>query len=83
MGLTVLPRRIPSLTAVSLLVVAGLLFSTHYLMWALIAWFVAGSSHPQALDETATIGRGRTALGWVAVAILLAIVLPWPAWGVR
>ena len=68
---------------IGLLVVAGLLFSTHYLMWALIAWFVAGSSHPQALDETATIGRGRTALGWVAVAILLAIVLPWPAWGVR
>ena len=68
---------------IGLLVLAGLLFATHYLMWALIAWFVAGSSHPQALDEMAPIGRGRTALGWVAVVILLAIVLPWPAWGVR
>lgn len=63
------------------LLLAGLFYSTHYLMWALIAWFVAGSRHPKALDETVPIGKGRMTLGLFALGLLLAIVLPWPALG--
>lgn len=64
-----------------LLLLAGLFYSSHYLMWALIAWFVAGSSHPKALDETVPIGPGRTMLGLLALGLLFAIILPWPALG--
>ncbi len=66
---------------IMLLLLAGLFYSRHYLMWALIAWFVAGSRHPRALDETVPIGAGRMLLGLFALGLLLAIVLPWPASG--
>lgn len=64
-----------------LLVAGGLLYSSHWLMWGLIAWFIAGSKHPGALDENAPIGRRRTLLGLVALVILIAIVMPWPRLG--
>lgn len=65
-------------TVIWLLVVAGVFVSRHYLMWALIAWFVAGSSHPRAVDEAAPIGKGRVLLGWAALVLLLAIIIPVP-----
>jgi membrane-associated protease RseP (regulator of RpoE activity) len=63
---------------IALLIIAGLLVSSHFLMWAFIVWFVAGSAHPKAQDEAAPIGPGRVVLGMIALAVLLAIVLPWP-----
>ena len=60
------------------LVALGIFASPHWLMWALVAWIVAGSGHPPALNELALIGRGRKALGVLVAALLLAIVLPWP-----
>jgi len=65
-----------------LLVAGGLLFASHWLMWGLIAWFIAGTGHPAAQDDAAPIGPWRTLLGLVALAILIAIVLPWPRLGV-
>ena len=62
-----------------LMAVAGILYAPHWLTWALIAWALAGRSHPSAVDETTPIGTGRTLLGWFAFLILAAIVLPLPA----
>jgi len=35
--------------------------------------------HPPAQDETKPLSGARKALAWVTFALLLAIVLPWPA----
>ena len=63
----------------ALMVAAGVLYSRHWLLWALIAWLVAGQGHLRAVDDDAPVGRGRMLLGWGTLALLLAIVLPWPA----
>lgn len=70
--------RVLSLAIIGALVVAGLLWSGHYLMWAFIVWLFAGGSHPPALDETQPLRWGRIALGWTALFVLLAIVFPLP-----
>lgn len=63
----------------ALMVAAGLFYSPHWLTWAIIAYFIAGVDHPVANNELADIGSGRKVLGYVAFAILAAIVLPVPA----
>lgn len=63
---------------ITLLIIGGLFYSRHLLMWGIIAWFVAGTGHPGALDETAPIGTRRMVLGWFALLLLVAIVTPWP-----
>jgi membrane-associated protease RseP (regulator of RpoE activity) len=62
---------------VALLVLGGLLYSQHLLMWALIVWFVAGVRHPPAQDEATPLGPARKGLAYVTLVLLLAIVLPW------
>lgn len=73
-------RRARSLGAVvlGLVVALGVLQSPHWLMWALLIWAVAGLDHPAAWNELVPVGRGRTLLGYATLAVLLAIVLPWP-----
>lgn len=68
-----------ALAVIGAMVVAGLLYSGHWLMWAIIAWLIAGGAHPSALDEAAPIGRPRVILGGVSALLLLAIISPWPA----
>lgn len=63
---------------IALLIGGGLLYARQWFMWGIIAWFVAGTGHPPALDQGAGIGPTRTALGWLALLILVAIVAPWP-----
>lgn len=63
----------------ALMVAAGILYSGHWLMWAFVAWIFAGPGHPPARDETAPIGAGRTLLGALTLALLIAMVAPWPA----
>lgn len=67
------------IAVLALMVAAGLFYSPHWLTWAIIAYFIAGVDHPAANNELADIGPGRRALGYVALAILAAIVLPVPA----
>jgi Zn-dependent protease len=62
-----------------LLIAGGLLYSPHWLMWALIVWVISGSGHPPARNELLPIGTGRGALAVLALALLLSILLPWPA----
>ena len=73
-------RRARSLgtAVVWILILGGLLYASNWLMWGLIAWFLAGTGHPPALDEAAPIGRWRMALGWFSIALLVATVAPWP-----
>ena len=63
---------------IALLLIGGLFYASHLLMWGVIAWLVAGTSHPAALDDTTPIGTGRILLGCLALLILVAIVVPWP-----
>lgn len=63
----------------ALMVLAGLLYAGHWLMWALIAWLLTGGGHPPARNEVAPIGIGRGVLSALTVVLFLAIVLPWPA----
>jgi membrane-associated protease RseP (regulator of RpoE activity) len=65
-------------TIIASMAIVGFLYARHWLMWALIAWLIAGRSHPAALDEARPVGAGRALLGGLAALILLAIVLPWP-----
>ena len=63
---------------IGVLVLAGVLYSRHWLTWALIAWLFAGTGHPPVQREERGLGRGRTALAIASFVLLLAIVLPWP-----
>ena len=65
-------------TIIALMAIVGVLYAPHWLMWAGIAWLIAGRSHPAALDEARLVGAGRVLLGGLALFILVAIVLPWP-----
>ena len=61
-----------------LMVAAGLFYSSHWLMWALIVWALAGREHPPAVDEETPLSAGRQVLAGLSFALLAAIVLPWP-----
>lgn len=63
-----------------LLVAAGVLYSRHWLMWALLIWLFAGPAHPPARDEATPIGPGRRLLAGLTLVLLVAIIAPWP-WG--
>ena len=62
----------------ALMVAAGILYSGHWLTWAFVAWIFAGPGHPPARDEMAPIGAGRVLLAALMLALLIAIVIPWP-----
>jgi membrane-associated protease RseP (regulator of RpoE activity) len=74
-------RRAATLSAmvIGLLVAAGLFYSPHWLMWALIIWAIAGTRHPPVRNELAPLGTGRVVFAGLSFALLLAIVLPWGA----
>lgn len=63
---------------VALLILGGLFYSPNLLTWAFIAWLFAGVEHPPAEDEATPLSAGRKALAYSTLALLLAIVLPWP-----
>ena len=73
-------RRAATVGAVllGLLVAGGLFYSPHLLMWAVVVWAIAGLRHPPAQNEFAPLGAARTALACGTLALLVAIVLPWP-----
>jgi membrane-associated protease RseP (regulator of RpoE activity) len=71
--------RVLGSAAVMLMVAAGLFYSAHWLTWAVIIYFLAGTGHPAAKNEVAGVGAGRKILGFVALALVAAIVLPAPA----
>ena len=73
-------RRAAGLSAAvfGLLIAGGLLYSPHWLMWALIVWVISGAGHPPARNELLPVGNGRIAVAALAFVLLLAIVLPWP-----
>lgn len=63
---------------VGLLLVGGILYNQHLLMWALIVWVVAGVGHPPAQDEVTPLSPGRKALAGLTLLLLIGIVAPWP-----
>ncbi len=54
---------------VVLLIPIGLLYSYSWLVWAAFLFFF-GMRHPVVYDQT-PLGRGRTALGWVALILFI------------
>jgi membrane-associated protease RseP (regulator of RpoE activity) len=63
---------------VGLLLVGGLLYNRHLLMWALIIWLFAGVGHPPAEDDVTPLSPGRKALAALTLLLLIGIVVPWP-----
>ena len=47
-------------------------------MWALLIYFIAGRKGMPPLDDVTPMSRGRWLLGWFALALLVAILLPVP-----
>lgn len=61
-----------ALFGLGIFVWSGLLF------WAFIVWFITGRKGLPPLNDITTLGAGRLALGWFALAILAAILIPVP-----
>jgi membrane-associated protease RseP (regulator of RpoE activity) len=61
-----------ALFAIALFAVPGLL------LWAILVFAIAGRTIPPKNDLT-PLTPGRRALGWFAVTVFLAIVIPYPA----
>jgi membrane-associated protease RseP (regulator of RpoE activity) len=64
--------------AVVTLILLGLFVWSGLLFWAFIAYFVAGRKGLPPLNDLERLDHGRLALGWLAFAILAAILLPVP-----
>ena len=63
---------------IAAMVLVGLLYSSHWLIWALFVWLLAGTWHPAAADDATPLTPGRRLLGWASFALLATIVFPWP-----
>lgn len=70
--------RIISIVTVLMMFALALTVWPGLLMWALIVTLVAGFSHMPALDDVTAPDAKRYALGAVALALLVLIVLPLP-----
>ena len=64
--------------ALGTLVVLGLFVWSGLLVWALLIVLVAGTTDVPPLNDVSRVGPGRVALGAVAFAVLLLILLPVP-----
>lgn len=56
----------------------GIFVWSGLLIWAFIVWFIAGRKGLPPLNDITPLGAGRVALGWFALAILAAILIPVP-----
>lgn len=70
--------RVVGLAALGALVVLGLFVWSGLLVWALLIVLVAGTTDVPPLNDVSRVGPGRVALGAVAFAVLLLILLPVP-----
>ena len=70
--------RVVGVVALGTLVVLGLFVWSGLLVWALLIVLVAGTTGVPPLNDVSRVGQGRMALGAVAFALLLLILLPVP-----
>ena len=70
--------RVVGVVALGTLVVLGLFVWSGLLVWALLIVLVAGTTDVPPLNDVSRVGQGRMALGAVAFALLLLILLPVP-----
>ena len=70
--------RVVGVVALGTLVVLGLFVWSGLLVWALLIVLVAGTTDVPPLNDVSQVGQGRMALGAVAFALLLLILLPVP-----
>ena len=64
---------------IAVMIALGLFYSPQWLMWALLAWLFAGTAHPPSRNELLPLSPRRKLLAYATFALLLLIVLPWPA----
>lgn len=67
-----------SSAAIVALVILGIFVWSGLLFWAFIAFFVAGRKGLPPLNDIDHLGPGRLVAGWLAFAILSAILMPVP-----
>lgn len=65
-----------SIIVITMLVGAGVLLGSHYWIWGLLIWWIAGTAHPPAVDDSVPLDGRRMLLAAASFALLLAIVLP-------
>lgn len=70
--------RVVGRIAIGTMLVLGLLFSYHWLMWGLFVWVLAGTDHAPSRNELTRLTGGRAAVAGVTLLLFLSIILPWP-----
>ncbi len=70
-------QRTLAMAFVPMLIVLGLVGWPGWLIWAFMAglW---GLGHPPVMDPMASLGRGRTVVGWIALAVFTLTFAPVP-----
>lgn len=61
---------------IGLLIVLGLFAWAGWLLWALLAWKIVKTSHPQVDAPQQPLGPGRRLVAWIALALLLLTFTP-------
>src|SRR5262249_47646739 len=73
------PRGSRLLTRLGILACLALLFTTPmWLVWSVLAIFLARFGHPPTLFEDLPVGRARVAVGLVALAVFVLCFTPTP-----
>jgi membrane-associated protease RseP (regulator of RpoE activity) len=65
--------------AIGIMLIIGIFYSYHWLMWGLFVWVLAGTEHAPSRNELTPLTRGRTVLAYGILLLFLSIIVPWPA----
>ena len=70
-------QRTMAFVFVPILLVLGFVGWPGWFLWAFMAGFL-GLGHPPVIDPLAPLGRGRTIVGWIALAVFVLTFAPVP-----
>ncbi len=63
---------------VGLMVAAGIVWWSGWLLWAFLVFFVIGTGHPPPLNDLVELGPGRKILTYVMIALIIILFMPNP-----
>ena len=63
---------------IMVMVLAGLLWWSGWLVWALLAFFIVGPGHPPPLNDLTKLGPGRKALAYLMIILFFILFMPNP-----
>ena len=71
--------RVVGRIAIGIMLIIGIFYSYHWLMWGLFVWVLAGTGHAPSRNELTPLTRGRIVLACGTLLLFLSIIVPWPA----